>query len=90
MRCPFLYENELCSIYPYRFSCCRNFPNRNPGMYCENTVCVYDSQDQLDCGNCKNKCCNHLNIDDHAHIWDVINSLDMSCDNCKEKYCKEQ
>ena len=81
--CPYLDENELCSIYEVRPSCCRNFPNGNSGMFCSDTVCVYDSLGNLDCKNCKDKCCKHLEME----IFD-IKLLDISCTKCKEVYCK--
>jgi Fe-S-cluster containining protein len=84
IRCPHLNEQELCSIYETRPSCCRNFPNRNEGMFCSDSykTCVYDSQGNLDCASCKDKCCNHLEI----AVFD-IKLLDISCAECKEKYC---
>jgi hypothetical protein len=88
MRCPYLDEQGLCSIYPQRFSCCRNFPNRTKGMFCaETTRCVYDENGNLDCFNCKDKCCNHLDIPDDTPIWEVVRLLDISCNTCKEIYC---
>ena len=83
IRCPYLDKDERCSIYETRFSCCRNFPNRNTGMFCSEAKCVYNSLGNLDCANCKDKCCNHLEME----IFDV-KLLDISCVECKEKYCK--
>ena len=60
--CPYLNADELCSIYETRPSCCRNFPNRNTGMFCSETKCVYDALGNLDCANCKDKCCKHLEM----------------------------
>ena len=85
MRCPYLDENELCSIYDNRPNCCRNFPNRESGMFCSTTVCVYDAAGNLDCMNCKDKCCNHLEME----VFD-IKLLDMSCSTCKATYCSTE
>ena len=52
-------------------------------MFCSDTVCVYDSLGNLDCKNCKDKCCKHLEME----IFD-IKLLDISCTKCKEVYCK--
>ena len=82
VKCPYLTENELCSIYEDRPKCCRNFPNRNPGMFCSETKCVYDNLGNLDCVNCKDKCCNHLEME----VFD-IKLLDITCIECNEKYC---
>ena len=83
IRCPYLDKDELCSIYENRFSCCRNFPNRNSGMFCAEAKCVYDALGNVDCMNCKDKCCNHLEME----VFDA-KLLDISCLDCKEKYCK--
>ena len=80
--CPYLNADELCSIYETRPSCCRNFPNRNTGMFCSETKCVYDALGNLDCANCKDKCCKHLEMS----VFD-IKLLDISCSTCKETYC---
>ena len=80
--CPYLNADELCSIYETRPSCCRNFPNRNTGMFCSETKCVYDALGNLDCANCKDKCCKHLEME----VFD-IKLLDISCSTCKETYC---
>lgn len=76
------FKEEKCSIYEDRPSCCRNFPNRSEGMFCSKTKCVYDKDNNLDCANCTDKCCRHLEMD----IFD-IKLLDISCSECKEKYC---
>ena len=89
MICPYLDENKLCSIYEFRFSCCKSFPNKESGMFCnETTRCVYDANGNIDCFSCKDKCCEHLEIPDNTPIWDVINLLNISCLKCKETYCK--
>lgn len=89
-RCPYLNDQELCSIYEQRFSCCGNFPNRNTGMYCsETTKCVYTPSGDLDCFNCQDKCCNHLDIPALTPVWQVVKYLSMDCDTCRELYCKE-
>jgi Fe-S-cluster containining protein len=82
IRCPYLNNDELCSIYETRPSCCRNFPNRTLGMFCSETKCVYDALGNLDCANCKDKCCSHLEME----VFD-IKLLDISCSTCKEVYC---
>ena len=82
--CPYLNADELCSIYETRPSCCRNFPNRNTGMFCSETKCVYDALGNLDCANCKDKCCKHLEMS----VFD-IKLLDISCSTCKETYCSK-
>ena len=88
MICPYLDENKLCSIYEFRFNCCRSFPNRETGMFCsETTRCVYDANGNVDCFNCKDKCCEHLEIPDNTPIWEVVKILDISCVKCKETYC---
>jgi hypothetical protein len=86
IRCPHLNEKELCSIYETRPSCCRNFPNLNKGMFCSDSYkrCVYDSLGNLNCANCKDKCCNHLEM----KTFD-IKLLNISCVECKEKYCNK-
>ena len=84
IRCPYLNNDELCSIYETRPSCCRNFPNRNEGMFCSESKCVYDANGNLDCVNCKDKCCNHLEME----VFD-IKLLDISCSTCKEVYCSK-
>jgi hypothetical protein len=84
INCPYLNADELCSIYETRPSCCRNFPNRNTGMFCSETKCVYDALGNLDCANCKDKCCKHLEME----VFD-INLLDISCLTCKETYCSK-
>ena len=88
MRCPYLDEQELCSIYSTRPGCCRSFPNSTPGMFCESSAskCVYDFAGNLDCLSCKDKCCNHLAIPETTPIWEVIKLLDVSCVTCKEIY----
>jgi hypothetical protein len=89
MICPYLDENKLCSIYEFRFNCCRNFPNKETGMFCsETTRCVYDAKGNVDCFNCKDKCCEHLEIPDNTPIWEVVKILNISCIKCKETYCK--
>jgi len=82
--CPYLNADELCSIYETRPSCCRNFPNRNTGMFCSETKCVYDALGNLDCANCKDKCCKHLEME----VFD-IKLLNISCSTCKETYCSK-
>ena len=88
MQCPYLDEQELCSIYSARPSCCRNFPNSTPGMFCETSAskCTYDAVGNLDCFNCQDKCCRHLAIPDSTPVWEVIQLLDISCVECKEIY----
>lgn len=89
MICPYLDENKLCSIYEFRFNCCRNFPNKETGMFCSETPrCVYDAKGNVDCFNCKDKCCEHLEIPDNTPIWEVVKILNISCIKCKETYCK--
>jgi len=51
-------------------------------MFCSESKCVYDSLGNLDCANCKDKCCNHLEME----VFD-IKLLDISCIECNEKYC---
>ena len=88
MRCPYLDEQEMCSIYLSRPSCCRSFPNNTPGMFCEtsSSKCTYDLQGNLDCFNCKDKCCNHLAIPESTPVWKVIELLNISCGDCKKTY----
>lgn len=86
MICPFL-KDELCSIYNDRPSCCRNMPNSTPGMFCyDHLKCVYDSDGNVDCKNCADKCCKHLQIPDNTSKLDVLRHLTMTCDECKVKY----
>ena len=88
MKCPYLDEQELCSIYEARPGCCRNFPNSTPGMFCEASAvkCTYDAAGNLDCFSCKDKCCRHLAIPDFTPVWEVVKLLDISCIECKEIY----
>jgi hypothetical protein len=51
-------------------------------MFCSETKCVYDALGNLDCANCKDKCCKHLEMS----VFD-IKLLDISCLTCKETYC---
>ena len=51
-------------------------------MFCSETKCVYDALGNLDCANCKDKCCRHLEME----VFD-IKLLDISCSTCKETYC---
>jgi len=53
-------------------------------MFCSETKCVYDALDNLDCANCKDKCCKHLEME----VFD-IKLLDISCSTCKETYCSK-
>ena len=77
MICPY-FKNELCTIYETRPLCCRNFPNREEGMYCSTSKC------DNDCLNCKDKCCRHIAIKD---LTNFIQILDITCDTCKRIYC---
>ena len=54
-------------------------------MFCSETKCVYDALGNLDCANCKDKCCKHLEME----VFD-IKLLDISCSTCKETYCSKQ
>ena len=86
VRCPYLTEDELCSIYETRPECCRSFPNRNsPNCY------VPDYCD-LDCKNCKDKCCNYISLDSESSNppkpIDFYRSLDIKCDNCTQCWIK--
>lgn len=83
--CPHLNSEELCSIYERRFNCCRNFPNRTSGMFCSTTTkCVYTYQGELDCFNCKDKCCKHILVEIDKQFNSAI--LDIDCITCTEKY----
>ena len=82
IKCPLLSDEGLCTVYETRFSCCRNFPNKNEGMFCSDKKCVFDANGNIDCMNCKDKCCNYLAMD----VFDT-KLLDMSCEECKETYC---
>lgn len=79
--CPYLTKDELCSIYSNRPDCCRNFPNiSNSHAYCNHAnMC------DLDCMNCKDKCCNNIVLDESG---DFIKSLSISCDACVIKWKK--
>lgn len=79
MICPH-FKDELCSIYETRPQCCRNFPNRNEGMFCVDSKC------NNDCINCKDKCCRHIEGTD---VKNIIQILDISCNDCKRIYCKK-
>ena len=82
--CPHLDANERCGIYETRPSCCRNYPRLDEGMFCNNSKCVYDTQGNLDCASCKDKCCEHLRME----AFD-LRLLDMNCEECKETYCSK-
>lgn len=75
--CPH-FVNGLCSIYDTRPSCCRNFPNRNLGMFCADSKC------DEDCANCKDKCCTHI-VAPSPDL--VIAVLSITCSECQNIYC---
>lgn len=79
-RCPYLTKEELCSIYDNRPKCCRNFPNRQEGSFC-----YIPNRCNLNCKECKDKCCNYISLDESG---DFIISLDITCDKCAEKWVK--
>ena len=84
--CPYLHPvSETCTIYDKRFSCCRNYPQKEEGMFCNDSKCVYDANGNLDCGSCKDKCCKHLAMDVFK-----IELMDMSCQECKSVYCDKK
>lgn len=85
IRCPLLDSNGLCTIYENRPSCCRNYPNKTEGMFCNDNKCIYDEQGNLDCFNCKDKCCNYLRMD----TFD-LDKMNISCEECKEVYCNDE
>ena len=75
--CPH-FKDEKCSIYNVRPECCRNFPNRQKGMFCSESVCIET------CAECKDKCCRHIEATENK---DIISLLNLTCSECREKYC---
>jgi len=72
--CPHLTAEELCTIYDDRPKCCRTFPNRvHPN-------CIDAYRCDLNCKECKDKCCKHILLTDK----NFISSLDVSCNQCKQ------
>lgn len=79
--CPYLNSDELCSIYNIRPECCRNFPNKS------NPKCVDAFRCDLDCKNCKDKCCKHILLTvDSDYESDFIASLNIKCDSCNQEW----
>lgn len=83
--CPHFTADELCGIYENRYSCCRNFPNRQTGMFCASTTrCIYDVDGNLDCKNCLDKCCRHIWVGADKEFDPSV--LKMDCLTCSETY----
>jgi len=84
MRCPYLTVDELCSIYDQRPDCCRNFPKTVTGFIA--------GRCDLDCKNCRDKCCNYIELDSLSDNppkpIDFIRSLSVKCDDCRQCYSK--
>ncbi len=82
-RCPYLSKEELCSIYDSRPSCCRSFPNRT------NSNCYIPDYCDVDCKNCKDKCCNYISLSTGTNEpIDFFNNLNIECDNCTQCWIK--
>ncbi|WP_082542395.1 MULTISPECIES: YkgJ family cysteine cluster protein [unclassified Mesorhizobium] len=84
MRCPFLTADELCSIYDTRPECCRSFPSKSPN-------CFVPDWCDLDCRNCKDKCCNYISLDDKTKTLpaDFYRSLDIKCEDCTHCWSRD-
>ena len=85
MRCPYLTKDELCSIYETRPECCRSFPSKSPNCYVPEWC-------DLDCKNCKDKCCNYISLDsktgNEPKPIDFYRSLNIKCENCTQCWVK--
>ena len=82
-RCPYLNEQELCSIYEDRPQCCRAFPNvANPHFCSDSYRC------DLNCTACVDKCCKNIYIavSGEAKPQDFIDALNIPCENCNQKW----
>ena len=86
MICPFL-KNERCSIYYYRPSCCRNFPQTKSGLFCTDRIkCTYDKEGNIDCFNCVNKCCHNVQMPEGTGKLEIIKKLNGTCEECEDHY----
>jgi hypothetical protein len=81
--CPYLVDSK-CSIYDKRFSCCRNFPQKQG--YCSDADC--DLGNGHCCDNCEENCCENIlvpknSIVDKAFIGKL---MDIDCDTCRRLF----